>query len=72
LLYLASKINKQTNKMENSNQAQLKYLKEKFIDLGIYNQQKKRFYSKSVTVLWCIYETYFGFDQTSKEIRKFR
>ena len=72
MLYLASKINKQTNKMENSNQAQLKYLKEKFIDLRIYNQQKKRFYSKSVTVLWCIYETYFGSDQTSKEIRKFR
>jgi hypothetical protein len=65
-------INKQTNKMENSNQAQLEYLKEKFINLGIYNQQKKRFYSKSVTVLWCIYETYFGFEKTSKEIKKFK
>ena len=58
--------------MENSNQAQLKYLKEKFIDLGIYNQQRKRFYSKSITVLCCIYETYFGFEKTSKQIQKFK
>jgi hypothetical protein len=48
---------------------ELEYLKEKFIELGIYKKWRKTFYNKSISVLWIVLESVSDIKQDWKEWR---
>lgn len=50
-------------------QNEIEYLRDEFCKLGIYNEWKKKFYSKSVSILWIVLEAKTDIKQDWSEWR---